>query len=399
MSTPRLYIPRALESTVLRLSTQYPVVTLVGPRQSGKTTLARHLFADWAYVNLEDPQMRMLAQEDLNGFFSQFSERVVIDEAQHVPLLLSKIQVLVDERGQRPGQFILTGSQEVHLHGMLSQSLAGRVAIVTVMPFSLTELAHAGHPPLERDEQLVRGFMPRLYAGSTLDTAEYWAGYVATYVQKDIKAIASVQDELQFHKFLTLLAGRIGSLLNYTSLANDLGVAQKTVQRWVSLLVSSHIVFLLPAWTPSRTSAIVKTPKLYFCDSGLASYLLRIEGAQQMVRDPLRGNLFEGMVVAEAMKTALNAFRRPDLSFFRNSAGLEVDLLVSRQRQLTGYEVKSGESFSKDQLSNLMEFEKRYSEYLDPSRRGGLIYAGEGEHLFLEHTVTPYQRSGALFEP
>lgn len=394
MSTPRLYIPRALESTVLRLSTQYPVVTLVGPRQSGKTTLARHLFADWAYVNLEDPQMRMLAQEDLNGFFSQFSERVVIDEAQHVPLLLSKIQVLVDERGQRPGQFIITESHEV-----VSQSLAGRVAIVTVMPLSLAELSQYGSPPLSRDEQLVRGFMPRLYAGSTLDTAEYWAGYVATYVQKDIKAIASVQDELQFHKFLTLLAGRIGSLLNYTSLANDLGVAQKTVQRWVSLLVSSHIVFLLPAWTPSRTSAIVKTPKLYFCDPGLASYLLRIEGAQQMVRDPLRGNLFEGMVVAEAMKTALNAFRRPDLSFFRNSAGLEVDLLVSRQRQLTGYEVKSGESFSKDQLSNLMEFEKRYSEYLDPSRRGGLIYAGEGEHLFLEHTVTPYQRSGALFEP
>ena len=390
MSTPRLYIPRALESTVLRLSTQYPVVTLVGPRQSGKTTLARHLFADWAYVNLEDPQMRMLAQEDLNGFFSQFSERVIIDEVQLVPLLLSKIQVLVDERGQSPGQFILIESYEVP-----SQSLAGRVAIVTVMPFSLTELAHAGYPPLRRDEQLVRGFMPRLYAEPTLDTAEYWSGYV----QRDIMLITSVQDEGQFYKFLTLLAGRVGSLLNYSSLANDLGVAQKTVQRWVSRLVSSHIVFPLPAWTPSRTSAIVKTPKLYFCDPGLASYLLRIEGAQQMVRDPLRGNLFEQMVVAEAMKTALNAFRRPDLFFFRNSAGLEVDLLVSRQRLLTGYEVKSGESFSKDQLSNLMEFEKRYSEYLDPSRRGGLIYAGEGEHLFLEHTVTPYQRSGALFEP
>ena len=390
MKTPHPYIPRALESTVLRLSTQYPVVKLIGSRGAGKTTLARHLFADWAYVNLEDPQMRMLAQEDLNGFFSRFPERVIIDEAQHVPLLLSKIQVLVDERGQRPGQFILTESQE-----MLSQSLAGRVAIVTVMPFSLTELAHAGHPPIERDEQLVRGFMPRLYTGPALDTAEYWADYV----QKDIKLIASVQDELQFHRFLTLLAGRVGSLLNYSSLANDLGVAQKTVQRWVSLLVSSHIMFLLPAWTPRRTSAIVKTPKLYFCDSGLASYLLRIEGAQQMVRDPLRGNLFEGMVVAEAMKTALNAYRQPDLSFFRNSAGLEVDLLISRQRLLTGYEVKSGESFSKDRLSNLMEFEKRYRDYLDPSRRGGLIYAGEGEHLFLEHTVTPYQRSGALFEP
>ena len=390
MKRPCPYIPRALESTVLRLSTQYPVVKLIGSRGAGKTTLARHLFADWAYVNLEDPQMRIFAQEDLNGFFSQFPERVIIDEAQHVPLLLSKIQVLVDERGQRPGQFIITESHEV-----VSQSLAGRVAIVTVMPLSLAELSQYGSLPLSRDEQLVRGFMPRLYTGATLDTAEYWADYV----QKDIKLIASVRDELQSHRFLTLLAGRVGSLLNYTSLANDLGVAQKTVQRWVSLLVSSHIVFLLPAWTPSRTSAIVKTPKLYFCDPGLASYLLRIEGAQQMVRDPLRGNLFEGMVVAEAMKTALNAFRRPDLSFFRNSAGLEVDLLVSRQRQLTGYEVKSGESFSKDQLSNLMEFEKRYSEYLDPSRRGGLIYAGEGEHLFLEHTVTPYQRSGALFEP
>ncbi len=394
MKGPHPYIPRALESTVLRLSTQYPVVKLIGPRGAGKTTLARHLFADWTYVNLEDPQMRMLAQEDLNGFFSRFPERVIIDETQLIPLLSSKAQVLVDERGQRPGQFILIESYEVP-----SQSLAGRVAIVTIMPFSLTELSHAGYPPLRRDEQLVRGFMPRLYTGATLDTAEYWAGYVATYVQKDIKLITPVQDEGQFYKFLTLLAGRVGSLLNYASLANDLGMAQKIVQRWVSLLVSSHIVFLLPAWTPSRTSAIVKTPKLYFCDPGLASYLLSIEGAQQMVRDPLRGNLFEQMVVAEAMKTALNAFRRPDLSFFRNSSGLEVDLLVSRQRLLTGYEVKSGESFPEDQLSNLMEFEKRYKDYLDPSRRGGLIYAGEGEHLFLEHTVTPYQRSGALFEP
>jgi len=394
MKRPCPYIPRALESTVLRLSTQYPVVKLIGSRGAGKTTLARHLFADWAYVNLEDPQMRIFAQEDLNGFFSQFPERVIIDEAQHVPLLLSKIQVLVDERGQRPGQFIITESHEV-----VSQSLAGRVAIVTVMPLSLAELSNYGSPPLSRDEQLVRGFMPRLYAGPVLDTTEYWAGYVATYVQKDIKTIASVQDELLFHTFLTLLAGRVGSLLNYTSLAHDLGVAQKTVQRWVSLLVSSHIVFLLPAWTPSRTSAIVKTPKLYFCDPGLASYLLGIGEGYQMARDPLRGNLFEQMVVSEAMKRALNAYRRPDLSFFRNSSGLEVDLLVRCQRQLTGYEIKSGESFSKDQLSNLLQFEERYREYLDPSRRGGLIYAGEGEHLFLEHTVTPYQKAGPLFEP
>lgn len=398
MSVANLYIPRALEPTIMRLINQYPVITLVGPRQSGKTTLARHLFSDWEYVNLEDPQTRIFATEDINGFFARYPDRLIIDEAQHVPELLSKIQVLVDQRGQRAGQFILTGSQEIHIHGMLSQSLAGRVAIVTVMPLSLSELSQ-GDARYSRDEQLIRGFMPRLYQEPDLIATEYWSNYVATYVQRDVKQIIAIQDELQFRTFLTLLAGRVGGLLNHTRLANDLGVAQKTVQRWVSLLVSSHIVFLLPAWAPSRTSAIVKTPKLYFCDPGLASYLLGIEEETQMMRDPLRGNLFENMVVIEAMKTALNAYRQPALSFFRNSSGLEVDLLISRQRQVTGYEIKSGETFTKDQMANLLQFEKRYSEYLHPLHKGGLIYAGSDEQIFLEHTVTPYQRAGALFGP
>jgi predicted AAA+ superfamily ATPase len=398
MSVANLYIPRALEPTIMRLINQYPVITLVGPRQSGKTTLARHLFSDWEYVNLEDPQTRIFATEDINGFFARYPDRLIIDEAQHVPELLSKIQVLVDQRGQRAGQFILTGSQEIHIHGMLSQSLAGRVAIVTVMPLSLSELSQ-GDARYSRDEQLIRGFMPRLYQEPDLIATEYWSNYVATYVQRDVKQIIAIQDELQFRTFLTLLAGRVGGLLNHTRLANDLGVAQKTVQRWVSLLVSSHIVFLLPAWAPSRTSAIVKTPKLYFCDPGLASYLLGIEEETQMMRDPLRGNLFENMVVIEAMKTALNAYRQPVLSFFRNSSGLEVDLLISRQRQVTGYEIKSGETFTKDQMANLLQFEKRYSEYLHPLHKGGLIYAGSDEQIFLEHTVTPYQRAGALFGP
>lgn len=204
---------------------------------------------------------------------------------------------------------------------------------------------------------------------------------------------------MQFRTFLALLAGRVGSLINYTSLANDLGVAQMTVKRWVSVLVSSHIIYLLPAWAASRTSAIVKTPKLYFCDPGLASYLLGIEDASQILRDPLRGNLFENMVVIEAFKAAVNSYRDPALSFFRNSSSLEVDLLISRQRQITGYEIKSGETFTKDQMVNLLRFEEQYRSYLHSEYPGGLIYAGSDELSFLEHTVTPYQKAGALFTP
>ena len=392
-----MYIHRALEPHIVELVQEYPVITLVGPRQSGKTTMAKHLFPSYTYVNLEDPQTRLFASEDLNGLFYQYGTHLIIDEVQHVPEVLSKIQVLVDEHAQESGQFILTGSQEMQSGGIVAQSLAGRTAIFTVLPLSLAELREAGEPILDRDSQLLRGFMPRVYQTQTSRVFDYYAGYVATYVQRDIKMVTAIQDELVFQKFLVLLSGRVGSLLNYTSLANDLGVSRQTVKRWTSLLTSSHIIHLLPPWFPSRTSSIVKTPKVYFHDTGVASMLLGIESKDQMMRDPLRGSLFENLIVMEALKQRVNMHRPPNLYFFRNSSGLEVDLLYQKQRMLIPYEIKSSEQFHKDQFASLEKFRKAYPSHLHETEQGGLMYAGHDSCTFSGYRVTPFELAGDLF--
>lgn len=239
--------------------------------------------------------------------------------------------------------------------------------------------------------------MPRVYQTDTAHTYDYYRNYIATYVKKDVKHIAAVQDELLFYKFLTLLAGRVGTLLNHSSLSNDLGVAKETVKRWISILKASHIIYLLQPWFPSRTSVIVKTPKVYFHDTGIVATLLGIETENQMLRDPLRGNLFENLVVMEALKQRAYANRPENLYFFRNSNGLEVDLLFQNQRLLVPYEIKSSETFSKDQFANLAKFRKAYAKYLNPEEQGGLIYAGTEECTFLDNRVIPFQKASGLF--
>ena len=392
-----MYIQRKLEPQILLLAKEYPVITLVGPRQSGKTTLARHLFPDYSYINLEDPQTRTFATEDINGFFKSYGSHLILDEIQNVPTLLSKIQVIVDENEQEPAQFILTASQELKVGDSIAQSLAGRTSLFTILPFSMAELTEAGIAIQTRDKQILHGFMPRVYQTKTLNTYDYYRNYIATYVEKDVKQITAIQDELVFHKFLTLLSGRVGNLLNYSSLSNDLGVAKKTIERWISLLKASHIIYLLQPWFPSRTSTIVKTPKLYFHDTGVVSVLLGIETENQMLRDPLRGNLFENMVVMEALKQRVNINRPENLYFFKNSNGLEVDLLFQDQRLLVPYEIKSSETFSKDQFANIAKFRKTYPNYLDTEKSGGLIYAGNEACTFLGNSVTPFQNTAGLF--
>lgn len=371
-----MYIQRKIEGIIRRLENDYPVLTVIGPRQSGKTSLVRHLYPDHAYVNLEDARSFQLAKESEDEFFKVYRPPVVIDEIQRVPELLRKIQVLTDESGQKPKQFVVTGSQEIHIKGHVAQSLAGRTSIFHVLPLSIAEIEDSGNDLGDRDSLLLRGCYPKLFASEMSSSYHYYQNYISTYIQKDVKQITAIQDESLFYTFLKLLAGRVGNLLNVSALSNDLGVARDTVQRWLSILQASHIIHMLMPWHPSRTSALVKTPKVYFCDTGIVSSLLDITTPDQMLRDPLRGAIFENYCVMEAVKQRNNKALPENLYFFRNKNGVEVDLILEKNRLLIPYEIKSSDRYDKDQLGNLKKFKTEQQKYLASVHAGGLIYAG-----------------------
>lgn len=369
-----MLIPRKLEKKLITLAGQYPVVTLSGPRQSGKTTLAKMVFPSYSYANLEDPDTRLLAQNDINGFFQRFAPPVIVDEIQREPRLISKIQVLSDEMG-KDGMFILTGSQQLALKETISQSLAGRTAVLTVLPLSIEEITSAGLSDSSRDEFLVRGFFPRLYQRTDVGTLDFYRSYTATYLERDLSQMATIQDLSLFQNFLKLLAGRVGQLINYSSLGADVGVSHTTLMNWFNLLEASFLIQRIHSWYPNRTKSVVKTPKCYFTDVGLAAYLLGIKTPEQMDRDPLRGNLFENMVVMEAVKGHLNNGRSPDIFFFRNSRGVEVDMLIAKERNsFIPCEIKSSSSFSPDFGMNIRAFSTFPDiETVNPT----IIYNGE----------------------
>ncbi len=369
-------IKREISEQIATYMTQYFAVTVFGPRQCGKTTLAKNLFSEFSYANLEDINTRILAKEDPEEFFTRFPEPVIIDEIQRVPELLSTVQVRID-RFRKKGQYIITGSQQISLKSSISQSLAGRTAIVQMQALSMHELKTAGIE-MERDVQLVSGFMPYLFTQSGLSPFDYYKNYVNTYLERDIAQIGAVQDLTRFRKFMRLLAGRIGQLVNNSAIAQEVGVSSVTIGSWISILESSHIIFVLQPWYINRTSQIVKTPKIYFCDTGLAAYLLEIESPSQMQRDPLMGNLFENLVFLEALKTRLNTGCEPDLYFFRNSKGLEVDILLSERNRLELFEIKSGKAINAEFTANMKKFSQLYSDHItDSETKGTVIYSGE----------------------
>jgi len=361
-----------MESEFAKVCTEYPVVTITGPRQSGKTSLARRCCSSHAYANLESPDIRQLAQEDPKGFLHAYPAPVIIDEIQRVPELLSYIQVLADATDER-GQYILTGSHQIDLAAAVSQSLAGRTALLRLLPLSLIELHEAG-VQLSRDEVMHRGFMPRLYH-EDIRPGTLYAEYFQNYVERDLRQMAPVRDLLQFEKFLRVLAGRIGQVVNISSLAGDVGVSRGTLNEWLAVLEASFIVFRLPPWFANVGKRAIKTPKLYFTEPGLAAWLLDIESHKQIARDPLMGNLFENMIVAEALKARLNAGRMPNLYFYRDTRGLEVDLILRQQREVRPAEVKAAMTYSPDMLKGLKQFRRQCPEALP----GAVIYAGDIE--------------------
>ncbi|WP_068142007.1 ATP-binding protein [Limnochorda pilosa] len=365
-------LPRTAEPTVRHLAHGYPVVAVTGPRQSGKTTLARHAFPERPYVSLEDPDQREFAMDDPRGFLAQYPDGAILDEAQRCPQLFSYLQTRVDH-DPRPGRFILTGSQQFHLTEGITQSLAGRVAMVVLLPFTLGELQGAGRAPSSLEELLFEGLYPPVH-DRHLDAHVWYTNYVGTYVERDVRLMVNVRDLTTFQRFVRLCAGRTGQLLNLSALADDAGIAHNTARAWLSVLQASYIVHLLPPHHQSFNKRLVKTPKLYFLDPGLAAWLLGVQEAAQLAAHPLRGALFETWVLSELLKARFNRGLASNLFFWRDRSGHEVDVLIERGDALIPVEVKPGQTVSRDAFAALERWRALAGDTAGP---GWLVYGGD----------------------
>lgn len=395
-------IHRHIEQKLRTAAKQYPVVLLTGPRQSGKTTLVRAVFPDFRYVSLEDPDHRAFATEDPRGFLGQFEHAVILDEAQRVPDLFSYIQGLVD-RADRAGQFILTGSQNFLLMEKISQSLAGRCAVLHLLPFTRSELlgrqgidlsqigkAVPAGPPRQQDDLfdvLFTGSYPRIH-DKKLPPQDWLANYYLTYLERDVRQLLNVGDIEAFGRFIRLCAGRCGQLLNLSSLAADGGVSVTTAKRWISILQTSFLLFLLRPHHQSFNKRLVKSPKLYFLDSGLLCYLLRIHSPEQLTTHAARGAVFESWVVSELLKNYHNRGAAPDLYFWRDSSGHEIDLLLDQGQELVPIEIKSGQTFAGDYLKGLTYWRSLPDQ---EHARAALIYGGDESYMRQEIAVISWQ--------
>lgn len=363
-------IERLMKRTLLKSAEEYPVVLLHGPRQSGKTTLCKDAFPQKPYVSFENPDIREWIREDPRSFLDKYVGGAILDEVQRVPELLSYLQQIVDESPSK-GRFILTGSDNFALQQATSQTLAGRIALLTLLPLSLAETN--GIDWLKGvDASILSGGYPR-YVSERPSRGFFYRNYISSYVERDVRRLVNIKDADLFHRFLTLCAGRTGSLLDYTALSNDCGVTVKTVKEWLSVLNASFICFELHPWFANRTKRLVKTPKLYFYDTGLACALLGIDSESQLERDPLRGGLFENLVILERLKKRLNAAEAARLWFYRTSSGVEIDLVEESGRKLFPTEIKSAATFSSDFIKNFATFEKEYPEECADKT---VVYAG-----------------------
>ena len=395
-------IKRTLAKKLIQAAEQFPVITLTGPRQSGKTTLVRAVFSDYSYVSLELPDEREFALEDPRGFLSQFDRPIILDEVQRVPELLSYIQVAVDERSSQVGRFILTGSQNLLLLEKVSQSLAGRCAVLHLLPFSLAELM--GREPILLDrlgrsllrnlkppksnlfETLFTGFYPRIH-DKELAPRDWLASYYQTYLERDVRSLLNVGDIEAFSRFVRLCAGRCGQLLNLSSLAADCGISHTTAKRWLSVLVTSFVVVLLRPYYRNFGKRLVKSPKLYFLDTGLLCYLLQIRSPDELFHRAERGAVFESFVVSELYKNFLHRGEQPSLYFWRDVTGHEVDIIVDLGLKVIPVEVKSSQTVASDFLDGLRYWCSVSGIDDTPS---ALVYAGDKPSKRSEAVIYPW---------
>ncbi|MFH0729457.1 MAG: ATP-binding protein [Pseudomonadota bacterium] len=379
-------INRIAHRSLQRLARGFPVIVITGPRQSGKTTLARAAFPDKAYLSLEDPDIRTLAENDPRGLLRRFPDGAVLDEAQRVPALFSYLQTAIDA-DLRPGMFVLTGSQQFGLLSGITQSLAGRAGMVQLLPFSIDELDPVGELSGDLDEIMFRGFYPPIY-DRDITPGDWYTTYVSTYVERDVRQLITVRDLSAFQRFLKMCAGRTAQLLNLSGIATDCGITHNTAAAWLSVLEASYIVFLLRPHFRNYSKRLVKTPKIYFYDTGLAGWLMGIREPAQLAFHSQRGALFENLVVAETLKSRFNRGLPADLYFWRDSRGLEVDLLLENGEELWPIEIKSGQTIASDFFSSLKKWTILSGREGKPA---WLVYGGDREMQHDHVTIVPWR--------
>jgi predicted AAA+ superfamily ATPase len=382
---------RNIAKVIRFLLGKYPVIAITGPRQSGKTTLLKTMFSDYRYVSLENPDARKFAENDPNGFFKLYDKQVIFDEVQRVPSLFSYIQTLVDDSNIM-GQFILSGSQNFHLMENITQSLAGRVAMFKLFPFDINELATEGLLNNDYLQNMLRGFYPAIY-DRDIPPKIFYSNYIQTYVQRDVSELIAVKHMRLFQNFIALCATRAGQLLNLNSLANECGISQPTAKSWLSALESSYIVFQLNPYYKNFSKRIVKTPKLYFHDTGLLLHLLKISSTEQLVTHPVKGNLFENFMISEYVKQMHHANNAQDIYFWRDSAGHEIDLLIDMGAHLSIVEMKAGLTIMPEMFKTLEWFENTSQL---PNLSKYLVYGGNQAQSRSAGEVVPWNRIGEL---
>jgi hypothetical protein len=381
-----VFVSREIYTELIESCNTFPVVTITGPRQSGKTTLLKNVFPDKKYVSLEDPDTRQLAASDPRSFLNQSDTGLIIDEIQRVPELVSYIQGIVDDL-QKPGHYILSGSQQFELSQTISQSLAGRTAILRLLPFSLHEIQVVSVNPTV-DEMLYKGFYPRVYNQPLVNPTRYYSSYLETYIERDLRQLINVKDLRQFELFLRLCAGRVGQVFVASNLANEVGVTVPTIQSWLSILEASYVVYLLQPFYANINKRLTKSPKLYFYDVGLATFLSGINEPYQLFTSPIKGSLFENLVVMEMLKNKYNRFKPYQLFYYRDSNNNEIDLVVDYSTHLDAIEIKSSQTFDKSFLKGL-----NYIRELLPQkiRNTTLCYSGEMEQTIGESKLVNYK--------
>ncbi len=362
-------IRRDAEEKVKSLARQFKVVTIMGPRQSGKTTLSRKCFPNKVYVSLENPVNRNFALSDPEGFLDQYQQGAILDEIQRAPDILSFLQQRLDESSER-GLFILTGSNNLLLLEQITQSLAGRAAYLELLPFSIHELKRIDGALEDVDDLMYQGGYPPIQADG-IDPQDWFASYVRTYLERDVRQIRNIEQLLLFERFLSLCAGRVGQLLNYANLAVEVGVDAKTIQAWLGVLQASYVVFLLPPFYKNFNKRVLKSPKLYFYDTGLASYLLRIQKSELVGQHLYRGALFENLMISELLKNRLHVGQKSNLYYWRDHTGHEIDVVIDQGLKLLAVEIKSGKTITTDFLKGL-----RYWQKLTDQPEGILLYTG-----------------------
>jgi len=377
-----MFIDREIAPYLKKFAEIFPIVALLGPRQSGKTTLVQHFFKNYHYVNLENLDLREIALLDPRGFLEKLLTYpgVIIDEFQHAPELLSYLQVIVD-REKRPGFFILTGSQNFLMNEAISQSLAGRVGILTLLPLSIQEINHAGLQAKFSEEAIFKGSYPRLFESLPIEPTYIYPSYIQTYLERDVRAIINVTDLILFKKFLGLCAARTGQFLNISALATDAGISMKTVQEWLAVLQASYIIFLLQPYHENFNKRLIKSTKLYFYDTGIACSLLAIENTDQLAQHYLRGALFENLIIADLYKQIYNQAQNTALYFWRDSHGHEVDCIVPQGNALLSIEIKASMTLDTKFIKGLLSWQE-----LSGEPKSMLIYGGN-EDLVIKNCV------------